>query len=128
TAPANVTVMTNVPPPITWRIARDALAMAIPLRSSETACGHVTIVGAQRLGLPLAVTRSVGVADYVEDGKTALLVEPGDAEAMAEALRRLAENPDLASRLGEGARAEAAARSDLSSWVAYFQGLVEAGW
>ncbi|MEM8753185.1 MAG: hypothetical protein AAGF90_09435, partial [Pseudomonadota bacterium] len=57
TAPANVTVMTNVPPPITWRIARDALAMAIPLRSSETACGHVTIVGAQRLGLPLAVTR-----------------------------------------------------------------------
>lgn len=120
TAPPNVTVMTNVPLRTTWRIAKDSLAMAIPLRDGKTPCGHVTMVGAQRLGVPLVTTRSIGTADYVEDGRTALLVDPGDAEALGHALRRLAEDRALARMLADAARAEAETRSDLSTWVAYF--------
>ena len=54
--------------------------MMLPLKSETTACGHITLVGAQLLGIPLVITRSKGVADYVEDGVTATLVAAGDAE------------------------------------------------
>ena len=38
------------------------------------------------------------------DGETALLVPPGDAAALAKAIERIMENPNLADRLGKNAR------------------------
>ena len=40
----------------------------------------------------------------MRDGDTGYLVPHGDTEAMASAMRRLAENPSLVSRLGAQAR------------------------
>ena len=39
------------------------------------------------------------------DGESALLVPPGDPQALAEALQRLAAEPELARRLGAGGHA-----------------------
>lgn len=44
-------------------------------------------------------------AEVVRDGATALLVPPGDAQAWADALVRLRDDPALARRLAEAARA-----------------------
>lgn len=44
-------------------------------------------------------------AEVVRDGETALLVPPGDIQAWADALMRLRDDPALARRLGEAARA-----------------------
>ena len=45
--------------------------------------------------------------DQITDGETGLLVEPDDAPAMADALRRLVEDDALATRLADQARRHA---------------------
>lgn len=63
------------------------------------------ITEAMACGLPVVSTRLAGIPEMVVDGKTGLLVEPGDTDALAGALDQLAGDPDLARRLGEaGAR------------------------
>jgi glycosyltransferase involved in cell wall biosynthesis/2-polyprenyl-3-methyl-5-hydroxy-6-metoxy-1,4-benzoquinol methylase len=51
------------------------------------------------------VASAVGpVSEVVVHGETGLLVEPGNPEALAEALVQVLENPELAARLGEAGR------------------------
>lgn len=89
--PDNVTVFTDLPLAQTWRIAKDSLGMALPLQSEETACGHITMVGAQLLGIPLVVTRSRGVTDYVAPDQTARMVGAQDGTALMHAVTELAD-------------------------------------
>lgn len=52
---------------------------------------------------PAVSTRSGGIPEAVADGETGLLVEPGDFEAMAEAIARLLEDDDRRMALGRAA-------------------------
>jgi glycosyltransferase involved in cell wall biosynthesis len=52
---------------------------------------------------PVIATAVGGVPDVFRDGETALLVPPRDAGALAAAMRRLADAPPEARRLGRGA-------------------------
>jgi glycosyltransferase involved in cell wall biosynthesis len=56
-----------------------------------------------------------GARELLVDGESALLVPPGDAQALAEALQRIAADPELAQRLSAGGRAayEAHASEDV---------------
>jgi len=58
-------------------------------------------------GLPVVGTRGSGVEEAVVEGETGLLVEQGDAPALADAITRLLLNPDLRVRLGAAGRAYA---------------------
>jgi glycosyltransferase involved in cell wall biosynthesis len=58
------------------------------------------LIEAFAAGTPVVATAVGGVPDAV--GDSALLVPPGDAEAAAAALRRLADEPDLRARLVRG--------------------------
>jgi len=53
-------------------------------------------------GTPLVTGDTPAVRELLRDGESALLVPPGDPEALAAAVRRLAEDEELAQRLGEG--------------------------
>ena len=56
-------------------------------------------------GLPSIVSDLPGVRDIVSDEEeVTLLVPPGDLGAFVDALRRLADNPDLRHRIGHAAR------------------------
>jgi glycosyltransferase involved in cell wall biosynthesis len=55
-------------------------------------------------GAPTVATRVGGTPEALVDGDTGLLVEPGDARALAESIARLLENRGLACRLGQAAR------------------------
>jgi L-malate glycosyltransferase len=50
-------------------------------------------------GLPIVSTDAGGIPFLVEDGTTALLVHPGDPDAMARAILRLLDDRALADRL-----------------------------
>lgn len=122
--PENVQVFTNLPSPQTWRLAQDSLGMVIPLKSGQTACGHITIAGAQLLGIPLAVTRSSGVLDYVSD-ETAFMTRPGDISDIRQALRTLSQQQDIVRQKQRCAQKRARARSGLQAWVRYFETLLD---
>jgi GT2 family glycosyltransferase len=54
---------------------------------------------AMACGVPLVTTDNGGCREYAIDGETALVVEPGDAVAMANAIRRLLDDDVLAKQL-----------------------------
>lgn len=64
-------------------------------------------IEAMATGLPVVSTAVGGVPEVVEDGVTGLLARPGDAEALTDAMARLARDPALRMRLGEAGRERA---------------------
>lgn len=53
---------------------------------------------------PLIITRVAGPMDYMEDGRTAILLPTGDVHVLSEALRWVIEHPDEARQMGERGR------------------------
>jgi glycosyltransferase involved in cell wall biosynthesis len=62
-------------------------------------------------GTPLVTADTRGARELLADGDTALLVPPGDAAALAAAVRRLASDAELARRLSSAGRAVYEARA-----------------
>jgi glycosyltransferase involved in cell wall biosynthesis/GNAT superfamily N-acetyltransferase len=67
----------------------------------------VAVMEACALGLPIVATAVGGLVEEFTDGVDALLVPPGDAERLADALAQVAEDPSLRSRLADASRAKA---------------------
>jgi glycosyltransferase involved in cell wall biosynthesis len=59
----------------------------------------LALLEAMAAGLPVVSTRAGGVEEAAVDGKNAYLVAPGDSDALAQAMIRMAREPDLA-RMG----------------------------
>jgi glycosyltransferase involved in cell wall biosynthesis len=55
--------------------------------------------------------------DYIIDGETGILVEPGNIRAMREAIQFLLANPKEAERLGENARQRMLEELNLETYV-----------
>lgn len=62
------------------------------------------LLEAASCGRPLVVTDVPGCRQFVRDGVEGIVVPPGNASALADALARLAGDPDLRRRMGEAAR------------------------
>ncbi|MER3409103.1 MAG: hypothetical protein C4306_03150 [Thermoleophilia bacterium] len=57
------------------------------------------VIESLAVGTPVIATRVGGVAEVVEEGVNGLLVPPGDAQALAQAIRRLLAEPGLRQQL-----------------------------
>lgn len=66
-----------------------------------------------------------GISDIVADGETGLLVPPGDATAIADALITLLENPALAARLGASGRQRMERLFDARLWARSLRSVYE---
>lgn len=62
-----------------------------------------SILAAQAMRVPVVATRTGGIPDVVEDGKTGLLVPPRDPPALAGAILRLLSDPALGKKLADSA-------------------------
>jgi glycosyltransferase involved in cell wall biosynthesis len=56
------------------------------------------------VGLPVVATRVNGTREVVRHGETGFLVDVGDSRALADAIERLARDPELRTRMGERGR------------------------
>ncbi len=72
----------------------------------------MSVIEAMLTGLPVVATDVRGPAEQVVPELTGLLVPPGDASALATALRRLVADKSLRARMGKAGRARAAERYD----------------
>jgi glycosyltransferase involved in cell wall biosynthesis len=84
-----------------------AAADALLLSSTWENFPHA-VVEALSVGTPVIATRVGGVAEVVRDGENGLLVPPGDASALAEAIRTFFADAELRERLSAGAADSAA--------------------
>jgi glycosyltransferase involved in cell wall biosynthesis len=64
----------------------------------------IVLLEAMAAGLPVIASRVGGIPEIVEDGRTGLLVEPGNPGALAEALRHLCRDEVLRKSMGRSAR------------------------
>ena len=119
--PDNLTVLFNLPPEEAWGVVWHADFALIPLRSQETPCGLVTLVGGMHLGKAQIVTKAMGVSDYINDDETGLLVPANDAAALAAAITRMHKDPALAAQLGSAAKTYAADNCSEAATVAFFK-------
>jgi glycosyltransferase involved in cell wall biosynthesis len=83
-------------------------AFDIFVQASETEGLPNVILEAAAAGLPIVATSVGGTAEIVTTELNALLVQSGDAAALAGAIDRMATDPKLRERLGEAARVRSA--------------------
>ncbi|MCG5535549.1 TIGR03088 family PEP-CTERM/XrtA system glycosyltransferase [Ectothiorhodospira mobilis] len=76
-----------------------------------------TVLEAMATGLPVIATHVGGNPDLIRDGRTGLLVPPGDAEALMAALARCLGDPAGARALGAAARAHSEQALSLEAMV-----------
>ena len=55
-------------------------------------------------GVPLVTSNTGGQPEIISEGIDGLLVPPNDPKALAEAIQRLVDDPDLRKKMGEAAR------------------------
>jgi len=99
--PANVFVFKNWPRSAVmgaWHRSSIALLPSVGPESCPT-----VVMEAMATGRPVIASRIGGVPDVVADGETGLLVEPGNASALQQAIEHLLANPELPRRMGQNA-------------------------
>jgi len=74
------------------------------LPSSWTEGFPTVLAEAMAMGLALVTTRIRGAADLLEDGVNAIFVPERSSDAIADALRRLADSPAMLARMAEANR------------------------
>jgi glycosyltransferase involved in cell wall biosynthesis len=86
------------------------------------------VIEAMAAALPIVASRTGGIPELIAHERTGLLVPPGDERALAAALLRLIDRPDLAARLGAGARQDAEGRFSFDRMAGEFEGLLLDEW
>lgn len=66
--------------------------------------GATALLEAMACARPVVITGNLGLAEYVEDGVTGILVPPGDEHAFRDAIASLLKDPAAARRMGLAAR------------------------
>jgi glycosyltransferase involved in cell wall biosynthesis len=104
------------------RYYRDAICVVAPALLEDYG---LTVIEAMRYGKPLIVCNDGGhLCHLVEDGVTGLVVEP-TGRAIADAMRFLVDNPDVADAMGRRGR-EVAATFTWSRAMREFEAAIEA--
>lgn len=82
-----------------WERCTIGLIPSICIDSSPT-----VTVEAMAMGRPVIGSRIGGITEQIVDGKTGLLVTPGDPEELKQALERLLAAPEIRGQMGEAAK------------------------
>jgi glycosyltransferase involved in cell wall biosynthesis len=95
-------------------------AFVLPSRSEAFPNGAIEAMAS---GLPVVASATGGLLDLIESGRTGVLVQPDDPDALADALEALVSSPARAAALGSCAREEVARRYSFDRMVRAFEDL-----
>ena len=104
--PDSVTVHETLPRSAYLDVLRNASVVALPSEVRQYPTGQTVLLEAMALGKACVVTDTPAMREYVDDGRTALLVPPGDAVALRTAIDRLLDDEALRAAIGMQARAQ----------------------
>ena len=93
------------------------VAPSVPSSDGRREGIPVVLMEAMAMRRPVVASRLSGIPELVEDGRSGLLVPPGDADAVAEALLRLARDARLRRELGLAGRRRVEAAFSLEGEV-----------
>ena len=112
-----------VPPEGMAAVIASASVVVVPSRWQE-AFGLVAIEAAWQ-GRPVVAARVGGLPEPVAHGETGFVVEPEDGAAIARAVAALLDDPALAARMGDAARARAVSRYGVGRYADDYEQLYE---
>ena len=101
---ANVTVKFNTGHHETAALIGSASVHVIPLHDAGFSSGQTVLLRAMDAQKACVVSDIAGVRDYVRDGETAVLVPPGDIDALKVAVESLWKDPERRARIGRQAK------------------------
>jgi len=102
--PKNVKFYPFVPRPKLKNFIASSKFAVLPLPYHAHSQGQLSLLESMAMGKAVIVTKVPGIIDYVEDGKTAILYEPYNADDLREKVEFLLDNPQVARRIGREAR------------------------
>ncbi len=97
------------------RRADVVVAPSVPSRDNRREGIPVVLMEAMSSGVPVIASDLSGIPELVEHEVSGLLVSPGDPAAIASAIERLARDPALRRRLGQGGRDKVQREFDLDT-------------
>ncbi|MGV3711083.1 MAG: glycosyltransferase family 4 protein [Gemmatimonas sp.] len=112
-----------VHPDAVYDLMNQATVVMMPSRVPE-GFGLSALQG-QQMGRPVIASRLGGVAEVVRDGKTGLLVEPGNAESLSQAILSMLAYPDTAIHMGAAGRERAAMEFSFNKHADAYEALIE---
>ncbi len=86
------------------RLYARASVVAVAVKPNIHVSGATVILEAMACERTVVATAAAGVADYVSEGETGVVVPPGDAEALARILDELLSDVDRLRELGRAGR------------------------
>jgi glycosyltransferase involved in cell wall biosynthesis len=91
--------------------------VVVPVYDLIYSAGLTSILEAGSMARAVIAARSAGLADFVIDGETGILVSPGDVGELREAILYLLANPGEARRMGRNARQRIEEQQNLDVYV-----------
>lgn len=108
---------------------RRAMAVVVPLKDVYQPTGYSVTLQAMACGKTVILSRIRGLwaPDLLRDGENCVLVEPGNPLALAEAIKRVAGDPEMRARIGMAARETVASHFSIKVGAASTERLLNIG-
>lgn len=102
--PTGVEALPMMPHDDLRTLYRAASVVAVATRPNVHVSGMTVALESMATARPVVITETEGMRDYVEDGATGLLVEPGDSKSMASKVLELLGDPERSAEMGQQGR------------------------
>ena len=102
--PGNVSVMSHLSQMELRDLYAQSQFVVLPIREVIYSAGATAALEAGSMARAVIAFRSEGITDYIIDGETGILVEPGNVRALVDTIQFLLSHPAEARRLGDNAR------------------------
>lgn len=115
--PPNTTVVNGLSAHAIRQFYARSRFVILPVQDGVYSAGSTVALEAMCMGRPVVAFGTPGIRDYVFHGETGLLVEPGNVQALRDAICHLLSRPDEVERMGHNARRRAETELNMDRYV-----------